>query len=122
MPSLVRFAHEILSEDRYGYAALQRVDQRIAALNDAQLVGMVKHLSGSRSRARSSLWRYANECVLESVTVELDAREAEQADIEAQDYAAHREEREAEELEHMRAAERAAAEKQISRTADREAR
>ena len=66
MPSLVKYAHEILSEDRYGYRALEKVDERIASLNDAQLVGMISHLSGSMSRARSRLWRYANSTVLET--------------------------------------------------------
>lgn len=71
MPSLVKYAHEILSEDRYGFRALERVDERIGSLNDAQLVGMVTHLSGSMSRAKSELWRYANKTVLESVKEEV---------------------------------------------------
>ena len=121
MPSLVRFAHEILSEDRYGYAAVARVGERVGALNDAQLVGMVKHLSGSRSRARSELWRKANERVLEAVKDELDIREEEHAREEQAYYHDHREEREADELENMRRAEHDAAEKQLSKTALREA-
>ena len=77
MPSLVKYAQEILTEDRYGYAALARVDERIASLNDAQLVGMVTHLSGSMSRARSELWRFANKTVLQSVKEEFEIREEE---------------------------------------------
>ncbi|GMH93402.1 hypothetical protein TrST_g7456 [Triparma strigata] len=122
MPSLVRYAHEILSEDRYGHAALAKVDERVASLNDAQLVGMVTHLSGSMSRARSELWRYANKTVLETVKDEFEIREEDHRLEELRDYQENREEREAEEMENMRRAEKEAAEKQISRTAEREAR
>ncbi len=122
MPSLVKYAHDILSEDRYGYRALEKVDERIQSLNDAQLVGMVTHLSGSMSRAQSELWRYANRMVLEAVKNEFEIREEQHRQQELDDYHAHREEREREELEELRRVERQAAEKQISRTAEREAR
>jgi len=122
MPSLVKYAHEILSEDRYGYRALEKVDERIASLNDAQLVGMISHLSGSMSRARSRLWRYANSTVLETVKDEFEIREEEHRMAEQRDWMENREERERAEMDQMRAAEKAAAEKQIMRTAEREAR
>ena len=122
MPSLVKYAHEILSEDRYGYRALEKVDERIGSLNDAQLVGMISHLSGSMSRARSRLWRDANSTVLETVKDEFEIREEEHRLAEERDFMENREEREREEMETIRAAEKAAAEKQISRTAEREAR
>ena len=121
MPSLVKYAHEILSEDRYGYRALEKVDERIASLNDAQLVGMISHLSGSMSRARSRLWRYANSTVLETVKDEFEIREEEHRMAEQRDWMENREERERAEMDQMRAAEKAAAEKQIMRTAEREA-
>ena len=121
MPSLVKYAHEILSEDRYGYRALEKVDERIGSLNDAQLVGMISHLSGSMSRARSRLWREANSVVLETVKDEFEIREEEHRMAEQKDWMENREERERDEMETMRAAEKAAAEKQISRTAEREA-
>jgi len=119
MPSLVSYAHEILSEDRYGYKALARVDDRIQSLNNAQLDGMIAHLSGSMTRAQGALWREANRSVLARVAVEHSIREDEKAKFDSADYHDNKEERQAEEEEALRRAEHEAAEKQIVRTAER---
>ena len=122
MPSLVRYAHEILSEDRYGHVQVLKSPDRIATLNDSQLAGMVSHLSGTASRARSSLWREANRSVLLHVSSQFESREKDLKDEETRLWNLDRDEREARETSALRSAESAAAERQIAKTAARVAR
>ena len=58
--SIALYIKEALAEDKYGHEFNSRIDERVDAMNAAQLQGIYNHLVHSSRTASTDLWRNAN--------------------------------------------------------------
>lgn len=67
MPSIALFIRELLAEDKYSPDFTNRIEERIQGLNAAQLQGMYNHLKLSQKNAKSEIWKYANQEIMNKI-------------------------------------------------------
>ncbi len=65
--SIALFIKEALAEDKFGNDFNSRIDERVDAMNAAQLQGIYDHLLQTSRSASTSMWRNANKELIEHV-------------------------------------------------------
>ena len=75
MPSIAKFAYQLTTEEMYGFEAVAQITERIEKYNDSQLEGLRQHLQEAAAKAKSSLWKDANQSVLQESDPEWAARD-----------------------------------------------
>ena len=65
--SIALFIKEALAEDKFGNDFNSRIDERVDAMNAAQLQGIYDHLLQTSRTASTSMWRNANKELIEHV-------------------------------------------------------
>ena len=58
--SIALFIKEALAEDKFGHEYNSRIDERVDAMNAAQLQGIYNHLTHTSRMATTDMWRNAN--------------------------------------------------------------
>lgn len=74
MPSIAYFIKELLTEEKYSSAYSDRIEERIQALNAAQLQGMYNHLVSTANKSKTDMWKSSNQEIIDRIAKTLAQR------------------------------------------------